>query len=137
LIFALFDQPLNPGLLGLVFIKRNLDVNTGDLKILHKKCQNMVDFLDIIFNFSKNGMCFAFNFMYDWRAVTKTVHLAPRYQGHSLSVQCYEFYLHAILFLKLIQTRPHIWERMVTVITKHNSSEIKESIYDVLAYPAN
>ena len=32
-------------------------------------------------------MCFAFNFMHDWRAVTKTVHLAPRYQGHSLSVE--------------------------------------------------
>ena len=52
-------------------------------------------------------MCFAFNIMHDWRAMTVTVHLAPRYQGPSLSVQCYEFYLHTILFLLLIQTRPH------------------------------
>ena len=37
----------------IIFIKRNLDVNTGDLKILHKKCQNKVDFWDIILNFSK------------------------------------------------------------------------------------
>ena len=35
------------------FLKRNSDVNTGDLKILHKKCQNKVDFPDIIFNCSK------------------------------------------------------------------------------------
>ena len=31
-------------------------------------------------------MCFAFNFMHDWKAVTNTVHLAPRYQGGSLIV---------------------------------------------------
>ena len=49
--------------------------------------------------FKKNYICFAFKFMHDWRAVTKTVYLAPRYQGHSLSVQSYEFYLHAIIFL--------------------------------------
>ena len=36
----------------IIFIKRNSDVNTGDLKILHKKYQNKVDFPDIIFNFS-------------------------------------------------------------------------------------
>ena len=44
-------------------------------------------------------VCFAFNIMHDWRAMTVTVHLAPRYQGHSLLIQCYEFYLHALLFL--------------------------------------
>ena len=43
--------------------------------------------------------------MLDWRAMTVTVHLATRYKGHSLSVQYYEFYLHAILFLLLIQTQ--------------------------------
>ena len=37
----------------IICIKSNSDVNTGDLKILHKKCQNKVDFLDVIFNFSK------------------------------------------------------------------------------------
>ena len=49
---------------------------------------------------------FAFNLMHDWRAMNVTVHLAPRYQGHSLSVQCYEFCLHTILFMLVIQTRP-------------------------------
>ena len=33
--------------------RKNSDVNTGDLKILHKKRQNKVDFPDVIFNFSK------------------------------------------------------------------------------------
>ena len=37
----------------IILIKKNSDVNTGDLKILHKKCQNKVDFQDVIFNFSK------------------------------------------------------------------------------------
>ena len=38
---------------NIICIKRNTDGNTGDLKILHKKCPNKVDFPDIIFNFSK------------------------------------------------------------------------------------
>ena len=50
--------------------KRNTDVNTSDLKILHKKYPNKVDFSDVIFNFSKL-------LMLDWRAMTVTVHLAP------------------------------------------------------------
>ena len=37
----------------IIFIKRNSDVNTGNLKILHKKCQNKVDFPDVILNFFK------------------------------------------------------------------------------------
>ena len=37
----------------IIFIKRNSDVNTGDRKILHKKCQNKFDFPDVIFNVSK------------------------------------------------------------------------------------
>ena len=82
-----------------VFIKRNSDVNTGDLKILHQKMSKYGWFSRRYLQFLKKFMCFAFNFMHDWRAVTKTVHFAPRYQGQSLSVQCYEFYLHAILFL--------------------------------------
>ena len=40
---------------NIMCIKRNTDVNTGDLKILHKKCPNKVDFPDVIFNFSKNS----------------------------------------------------------------------------------
>ena len=38
---------------NIICIKRNTDVNTGDLKILHKKHPNKVDFPDVIFNFSK------------------------------------------------------------------------------------
>ena len=34
-------------------IKGNTDVNTDDLKILHEKCPNKVNFPDIIFNISK------------------------------------------------------------------------------------
>ena len=37
----------------IILIRRNSDVNTGDLKILHKKCQNKIDFPDVILNFSK------------------------------------------------------------------------------------
>ena len=44
-------------------------------------------------------MWFAFKLMLDWRDMTVTVHLAPWSEAHSLSVQCYEFCLHAILFL--------------------------------------
>ena len=77
--------------------KRNTYVNTGDLKILHKKCQNKVDLLWRYLKFLQKIMCFAFNLMHDWRAMNVTVCLAPRHQGHSLSVQWYEFYLYAIL----------------------------------------
>ena len=38
---------------NIICIKRNTDVNTGDLKILHKKCPINVDFPDIILYFSK------------------------------------------------------------------------------------
>ena len=59
-----------------------------------------VNFSDIISNFFlQNLMWFAFNLMLDWRAMTVTVHLAPWSKGHSLSVQCYDFCLQAILFL--------------------------------------
>ena len=91
-----------------MFMKRNSDVNTGDLKNVQIRL-----ILTYYLQFLENYMCFIFNFMHDLRAVTKTVHLAPRYQGHSLSVQCYAFYLHAILFLQLIQTLPH----MATITT--------------------
>ena len=52
-------------------------------------------------------MCFAFNLMHDWRAMTVKLLLAPRYQGHSLSVQCYKFFLHAFIFLDLNQKQPY------------------------------
>ena len=39
---------------NIIFIKRNTDVNTGDLKVLHNFFPNKVDFPDDINNFSKN-----------------------------------------------------------------------------------
>ena len=38
---------------NIICIKRNTDVNTGDLKILHKKIPNKVDFPDVIIIFPK------------------------------------------------------------------------------------
>ena len=84
---------------GIIFlIRKNTIVHISDLKIFHKKMSMKVWFSRRYLQFLQNVMCFAFNFMHDWRAVPKAVHLAPSYQGHSLSVKCYELYLHAILF---------------------------------------
>ena len=38
---------------NIICIKRNTDVNTGDLKHFRKKCPEKDDFPDVIFNFSK------------------------------------------------------------------------------------
>ena len=38
---------------NIICINRNTEVNTGDQKILHKKCPNKVDFPGVIINFSK------------------------------------------------------------------------------------
>jgi hypothetical protein len=92
----------------IICIKRNTDVNTGNQKILHKKMSKKGWFSRRYLQFLQIFIWFAFNLMLGWRAMTVTVHLATRYKGHSLSVQYYEFYLHAILFLLLIQTRPRI-----------------------------
>ena len=53
-------------------------------------------------------ICFAHNVLHKWRAMIIRVHLATKYKGQSLSLQCYYFYLHAIPFLCLIQTRPSL-----------------------------
>ena len=82
----------------IILIKRNKIVKTSDLKIFHKKMSKNGLCSRRYHQFLLNLMCFVFNFMHDWRAVTNTVHLAPRYQGHSLSFQCYDFCLHTILF---------------------------------------
>ena len=77
-------------------------MNKGDLKILHKEVSKLSRFLGRHLKFLQNVMCFEYNnmqIMHAWRAMHVTDYLASRYQGHSLSVQCYEFYLHAILFL--------------------------------------
>ena len=54
---------------NIIFIRINTDVNTGDLKILDKKCPNKVPFPDVNFNFSKMS--------FDSRTMTVTVYLAP------------------------------------------------------------
>ena len=36
-----------------IFDTRNINIHSGDLKILHKKCPNRVDFRDVILNLSK------------------------------------------------------------------------------------
>ena len=84
---------------NIICIKGNTDVNTGDLKILHKNMSKLGWFSRRYLQFFKNFMWFSFNLMLDWKAMTFRVHLAPWSQSHSLSVQCYDFCLHAILFL--------------------------------------
>ena len=84
---------------NIICIKRNTDVNTGDLKILCKNMPKKGWFSRHYLQFLQTFMWFAFNLMLDWRAMTVTVHLAPWSTGHSFSVQCYDFCLHAILFL--------------------------------------
>ena len=84
---------------NMICIKRNTDVNTGDLKILHIKMSKKDWFSRRYLRFHQNFMWFAINLMLDWRAMTVTVHLALWSKGHSLSVQCYDFCLHKILFL--------------------------------------
>ena len=81
-----------------ILINRNTIVNTSDLKIFHKKMSKKGWFSRHYLQFLRNFISFEFNFMHYCRAVINTVNLAPRYKGHSLSVQCYNFYLHAILF---------------------------------------
>ena len=83
----------------IICIKRNTDLNTSDLKILYKKMSKESWFSRCYFKFLQTFMWLAFHLMLDWRAMTVTVHLAPWFEGHSLSVQCYDFCLHAILFL--------------------------------------
>ena len=60
----------------IICIKRNTDVNTGDLKILHKKMSKKGWFSRHYLQFLQNFVWFAFNFMLDWRAMTVTIHLA-------------------------------------------------------------
>ena len=73
-----------------------------------KKGQNTF-FHYVSFNFFKKVIIFSFNITHDWKALDIIVHLAPRNQGHSFSVQCYdEFGPLAIIFQKFIQTQPRI-----------------------------
>ena len=83
----------------IICIEGNTDVNTSDMKILYKKMSKYGWFSRCYPQFLQTFMCIAFNLMLDWRAMTVTVYLAPYSEGHSLSVQCYDICLHAILFL--------------------------------------
>ena len=74
-----------------ICIERNADVNTSDVKILYKKMSKYGWFSRCYLLFLQTFMWFAFNLMLDWRAMTVTVHLAPYSEGHSLSVQYYDF----------------------------------------------
>ena len=81
------------------FVLRQIPMWTpGIWKNFPRKLPNKVDFLDVIL-ISQNLHLSCFNLMLDWRAMNVTVYLAPWSEGHSLSVQCYDFYLHSILFL--------------------------------------
>ena len=51
-------------------------------------------------------MCLSLKLVHEWRDVNVKLLLAPRYQGHSSSVQYYECCLHVIIFLYVIQTQP-------------------------------
>ena len=84
---------------NIICIKRNTDVKTGNLKILHKKMSKYGWFSRCYVQFLQNFMWFAFNLILDWRVMPVTVHSAPWSKGHSLSVQYFDFCLQAILFL--------------------------------------
>ena len=67
-------------------------VNTGDWKILQKNFKNG-NFPEIPLNFSlKSFFFFPFNITHDWRAIDITVHLAPRYLGHSFQSSAWSFF---------------------------------------------
>ena len=83
---------------NIICIKRNIYVNTSDLKYFTKNVQKRLNF-QTLSSISPNIHLVCFNLRLDSKAMTFTVYLAPWYEGHSLSVQCYEFCLHAILFL--------------------------------------
>jgi hypothetical protein len=52
---------------------------------------------------SFQGASLVFNIMHGWRAMNDMHLLAPRYQGHSLSVQCYDFYTLSVTNLNVVQ----------------------------------
>ena len=62
---------------NIICVRKNTDVNTGDLKILFKKMSKKGWFSRRYLQFLQNFMWFAINLMLDWRAMTVTVHLAP------------------------------------------------------------
>ena len=66
---------------NIICSKRNTDVNTGDLKLLHKTMSKKVRFSRRYLQFLQNSMCFAFNLMLDWWAVNVTVYLPPWSKG--------------------------------------------------------
>ena len=67
----------------IIFIWRNSNVIKGDLKILHKKCQNKVDFPDVIFNVSKmvcvmpSTLCMTGDLWPRWFIWHQDIHIVP------------------------------------------------------------
>ena len=83
----------------LLFLLKEIQMSTqGIWKFFTKNVKIRLIF-HTLSSISPKWYAFCLNFMHDGRAVIKRVQLAPKYQGHWLSVQCYEFYLHAILFM--------------------------------------
>ena len=86
----------------------------GNLKILNKFCFKIRPIFKTLLLISpKNNVSF-FNLMHVWSAMNFTVHLAPRYEVHSLSVQCYEFVFTQYSFINsfrhgLIRTLDFSW----------------------------
>ena len=84
---------------NIICIKRKkTDVNTSAKKNFTKNVQIKLIF-QTLSSFSPKKNVFFLPPMHGWRAMDVMVHLAPIYQGHSVSVQCYEFGLHAILLM--------------------------------------
>ena len=81
---------------NIICFKRKTDVNTSDLRKITKNVQIRLIFQTLPFISPKIDVFFL---IHVWRSMDVTVHLAPIYQGHSVSVQCYEFCLHAILLM--------------------------------------
>ena len=47
--------------------------------------------------------------MHNWRGLNIMILLAPRYQGHSLLGQCYEFCLHATIYATHSNTASYVY----------------------------
>ena len=107
-VYTLFFQTCMKHWGNVIFIKINIYAKTVDLKVVvFSSSQNMATF-----NFSNSYMC-CFQ-PYAWLECSECqASFAPRYQGHSLSVQCYEFamsfYPYARIFLYPIHTWP-LWK---------------------------
>ena len=70
-------------------------------------------------------MCFAFNLMHDLRSMNVTASLESIYQGHSLSVQCYEFFFTQYSFCNSYVTNFTFILLFRTVLIIHDNGLVK------------